>query len=190
MSKTVGALIGRFQLPELHSGHRALIQHVSKQCDETCVLVGVAPQVSLKNLLPYAAVESMVRGTFLSLFQQRKLHIHPLLDIDGNDLQWSMYIDQFLTALFPGYEIQLWSGRDSFKPYYHGKFRPVHEWYGFNGEIHGTDARDAIMDGDPIDSKDFRAGIVYGLGNYLRNENGKLNKAIRLQEEGLKDVPA
>lgn len=167
--KTVGVVIGRFQLPQLHEGHLALIVHVMKQTDVACVLVGVGA-TNLKNMLPYPAVSQMIRREFPATYAKGELQIHPLLDIPGEDLQWSLSIDRFLQALYPQHDIQLWTGRDSFKPHYHGKYRPVLDWYGFNGEINGTIARDAIINGDPIDSPVFRAGIIYGLGNYLREE--------------------
>lgn len=168
MPKTVGVLIGRFQLPQLHDGHTAIINHVLKNCDETCILVGVTPKPDLKNLLPYPAVRQMIRGTYAASYAAGKLHIHPLLDIDGNDLQWSYCIDRLLTLLFPGYVVHLYSGRDSFKPHYHGKYQPVIDWYGFNGEINGTKERNRIIESNPADCASFRAGIVYGLGNYLK----------------------
>lgn len=167
----VGVLIGRFQLPTLHEGHVALINHVLWNNDEACVLVGITPKPDLKNLLPYAAVEQMIRSRYQCEFSARNLHIHPLQDIPGEDLQWSLSIDRLLDALFPGYEIKLWSGRDSFKPYYHGKFRPVQDWYGFNGEINGTTERNKIIDAAPNNHQLFRAGIIYGLGNYLKGQN-------------------
>ena len=167
MAKQVGIVIGRFQVPVLHAGHLALLRHVIANSDETCVLVGVTPKQDLKNPLPYPAVECMIRGTFHKEQAQGRLQIHPLPDIPGNDLQWSHAIDQLLGALYPYEQIKLWSGRDSFKPYYHGKHRPVRDWYGFNGEVNGTKERDEIIQGAPSDSLLFRQGIIYGVGQLL-----------------------
>lgn len=182
MQKTVGVVIGRFQLPELHDGHKALINHVAKENDVVCVLVGVSPRASLKNLLPYAATASMIRGTFREQHVRCKIFVFPLQDVEGNDLQWSMEIDKFLQLLFPAHYIRLYAGRDSFKSSYHGRFQPVVDWFGYNGEVNGSAVRNSIIDGDPIDSKDFRAGIVYGLGNYLRDRDAQ--RSERLDDEG------
>jgi hypothetical protein len=170
MNKTVGVVIGRFQLPRLHAGHQALINHVLSQSDVTCILVGVAQKITLKNLLPYPAIESMIRGDYSASYGAGKLRIHPLLDVDGNDLQWSAEIDRFLSLLFPGDNITLWSGRDSFKPSYLGKYRPVKDWYGFDGNTNGSEVRNKIIEGNAYDNEAFRAGIIYGVGNYLRSK--------------------
>ena len=181
MQKVIGVVIGRFQLPNLHDGHKALINHVLAQSDKVCILVGVAAKTTLKDLLPYPVVEQMIRKEFHPVYAAGNLHIHPLLDIDGNDLQWSLYIDKFLGALYPHDTVQLWAGRDSYKPHYHGKFRPVKDWYGYNGEVNGTVVRGRIIEGNPIDCWQFRAGIIYGLGNYLRSKDPAENEEINVQ---------
>lgn len=168
--KTVGVVIGRFQLAHLHRGHIAFIKHVAQTNDACCVLVGCAPQPDAKNLLPYPVIAQMIRNVFKSLHDAAKLHVFPLQDIPGEDLQWSMQIDRFLELAFPYHKIKLYSGRDSYKESYHGKFQPVESWYGYDGNVNGTMLRSNIMTGDPTDSYDFRAGIIYGLGNYLKGK--------------------
>jgi nicotinamide mononucleotide adenylyltransferase len=167
--KEIAVVIGRFQLPELHGGHRAIIEYALRVGKEACVLVGVSPVATLKNLLPYSAVEQMIRAEYQGYYNDRLLHIHPLQDCPNEDLQWSMNIDRFLEQLFPNCNIVMVSGRDSFKPYYHGKHRPVKDYFGFNGDINGTTERENIMTSDPIESVEFRKGIIYGLGNHLLN---------------------
>lgn len=165
--KTAGVVIGRFQLPELHDGHKALINHVISQNDVTCVLVGVSLEQSLKNILPYAAIAQMIRGMYAKEYAAAKLFVFPIYDTPGADSEWSNAVDCFLRLLFPRHSLKLYAGRDSFKSSYEGAL-PVTDWYGYNGNINGTATRDKIMNGDPIDNPAFRAGIIYGLGNYLR----------------------
>lgn len=172
MSRSVGVVIGRFQVPSLHGGHKAIINHVLEKEGEACVLVGVAGRIDggLKNLLPFPAIQQMIRSEWPLPHNTGRLHIHPLPDIPGQDLQWSLQIDRFLDLLFPYHEVTLYSGRDSFKPSYSGKYRPVVDWYGYDGNVNGSKLRDDIVRGDPVDSPVFRAGIIYGLGNYLRTD--------------------
>jgi bifunctional NMN adenylyltransferase/nudix hydrolase len=164
--KTAGVVIGRFQLPELHDGHKALINHVISQNDVTCVLVGVSLMPTPKNPLPYPAVAQMIRGTYAKEYTTAKLFVFPIYDTQGDET-WSITVDCFLKLLFPQHTLRLYAGRDSFKSSYNGEL-PVTDWYGYNGNINGTGTRDRIINGDPIDNPAFRAGIIYGLGNYLR----------------------
>lgn len=164
-TKTIGVVIGRFQVPELHDGHLALLDHVIKTSDDICVLVGVCRNTSAKNLLPFDCVEQTIRTSYPAIF-----HVHPLLDIPGEDLQWSMQIDRFLELLFPCAEIKLYGGRDSFKTHYHGRHRPVIEYAHFDSGTNGTRIRSEIINGKPEDSPAFRRGIIYGVGRYVQSQ--------------------
>lgn len=165
--RSVGVLIGRFQTPALHDGHKALLRYVLGVRDEVCILVGVAPEQGLKNPLPYPAVEQMIRGEFQDDFTDRRLHIHPLRDVPGEDLQWSHQIDTFLQLLFPDQPLTLYSGRDSYKSSYHGRFRPVVDWYGYDGNVNASKVREEIVTGVPIDSEDSVVGSSTGSASSL-----------------------
>lgn len=163
--KRIGVVIGRFQVPELTDGHLALLDHVLKGSDDVCVLVGVSPTVSVKNLLPFDCVEQVIRTSYPEIF-----HVHPLEDIPGQDLQWSMQIDRFLSLLFPRCEISLYGGRDSFKDHYVGRHRPVVEFQDFDTRVNATKLRSEIIHGKPEDSAAFRRGIIFGVGRYVHSQ--------------------
>jgi nicotinamide mononucleotide adenylyltransferase len=167
INKKVGVVIGRFQLPQLHGGHKAFITHVLEANNEACVFVGVKDTPDLKNPLPYPAVKAMIAGEFRTF--SHKLQIHPLKDVE-TDLQWSEQIDQFLALLYPNADITLYSGRDGFKPYYKGRYVPVKDWLGYDGNVNGTDVRDAIIQGDASNNEEFRKGIIYGVGRVLQTK--------------------
>lgn len=163
--KKIGVVIGRFQVPELTDGHIALLDHVIANSDDVCILVGVSPTVSVKNLLPFDCVEQTIRTSNPEIF-----HVHPLEDIPGEDLQWSMQIDRFLSLLFPRCEISLYGGRDSFKDHYVGRHRPVVEFNEFDTGTSGTRVRSEIIRGKPEDSAAFRRGIIFGVGRYVHSQ--------------------
>ena len=173
--RSLGVLVGRFQVPQLHDGHLAIINHVAGSCDETCILVGRCKTPNLKNPLPYAAVAAMIRKDYEFAYGQGRLHIHGLSDIPGNDLAWSHRLDSMLNILFPDYSIRLYSGRDSFKASYHGRHRPVIDWYGYDGNVNGTRSREEIYSMAPLNSAEFRKGIIYGVGKFFAQQD---------QEEG------
>lgn len=162
--KRIGVVIGKFQVPELHEQHIALIQHVMNVSDDTCVLVGTDPN-NPEYLLPFECVEQSIRTDFVELF-----HVHPLVDVPNNDLNWSMQLDRFLQLLFPFAEITLYCGRDGFRTRYHGKHRPVTVWSGNDPKVSATRIRESIISSAPVDSPIFRAGIIYGKGNYVQSQ--------------------
>lgn len=159
--KRVGVVIGRFQTDELTEGHIALIKHVQKCNDDVCVLVGVAPKIDIRNLLPFECVASAIRDEFPGLF-----HVHPLRDIPGKDYEWSRQLDRFLELLFPFHEITLYGGRDSFKKHYRGIHIPVTEFTEFDLGTNATARRMEIINGRPEETAAFRRGVIYALGNF------------------------
>lgn len=173
-TRTVGVIVGRFQVDELTPGHVALIDHVRRCNDEVCVLVGTAAKPDSKNPLPYRCVEQMIRTTYPDIY-----FVHPLLDTPGEDLQWSLQLDRFLQLLFPQSDIKLYGGRDSFKQHYHGRYKPVVEFTGFDQSVSGTRIRHEIVNGDTVDSPAFRAGIIYARGNDVSSQHAASDRQLQ-----------
>lgn len=163
--QTIGVVIGRFQVDDLTDGHVALIDHVKNNSDDVCILVGVAPERTARNPLPYVCVAQNIRNNYPGFF-----HIHPLPDVPGNDLQWSHYVDMFLKYLFPDAEIKLYGGRNSFADRYHGRHRPVVEFIDFDTSVTATAARSEIVNNKPEDNPAFRRGVIYAVGNYVSSK--------------------
>lgn len=79
----IGVLIGRFQVPEPHEGHRFLLKRVSEMCDQLLILVGSSNRASsVKN--PYSFA---YRRNKLSEIVPKAI-ILPLNDYPYNDSQW------------------------------------------------------------------------------------------------------
>lgn len=153
----LGVIVGRFQTPALHAGHHLIVQHVLRRHEQVLVLLGTRrAQPVLENALDY---------------QTRKLmfeEMYPWIDVQavedvGNDIVWSENLDAQIKERYPEYEVILYGSRDSFSKGYHGIHQvedvPVHE-----SRISATHIRSQVVQ-TPINSKEFRAGVLYATGN-------------------------
>lgn len=164
----VGVVIGRFQVHELHAGHRMLLNEAAKH-GKMLVLIGVSPRlVTRDDPLDYASRERMLREAY------PQASVSPLYD-QPTDEGWSITLDRTINAMFPVDRPKLYGGRDSFRSHYDGK----HE-YAEIDEIQvlsGTDLREQV--GNVIQSsRDWRAGAVYAAFNQYPRINPCVDIAI------------
>lgn len=149
----VGVVIGRFQVDELHEGHKALISHASSHHPNLVIFIGVAPLEGTKNNpLSYQLREQMIRT------HHPTATVLPLYDV-FDDQRWSDNLDAAIKKLFYGSTVTMYCGLDGFKPHYHGEFEVIAEDYQL--VVHrGTDIRTKI--GQSADHQaSFRAGIIH-----------------------------
>ena len=148
-----GVVIGRFQVPFLHEGHRNLLEIVDHNSKNMIVLIGVSPCKSTeRNPLNFECRRDMIQNCF------PKAIISPINDVP-TDEEWSENLDRKITEIVGDGSVILYGSRDSFIPYYYGKF-PTCEIETIY-DISGTEIREScrkIM----INSYDFRAGVIYG----------------------------
>lgn len=158
--KVIGAIVARFQTPYLHDGHKALINAVRQKHNQAVILLGISPVLgSRRNPLDFQTRERMIKKEYPDLLVL-PLRDHPI------DTLWSQNLDQILTETFPGKPFLLYGGRDSFIPFYSGKF-DVNEIENV-GSHSSTILRDQISD-RVLDSEEFRTGVIYAYSNtYLK----------------------
>ena len=150
----IGVVVGRFQVDELHSGHKALISHAGSQHPNVLIFVGVAPREGTKdNPLSYQLREQMLRNEFPTAT------ILPIYDVDS-DLEWSNTLDTTIKRLYYGSTVTMYCGLDGFKPKYHGEFDVVAQEFQIDGHNRGTDIRTKIGQ-SPDHQAAFRAGIIH-----------------------------
>lgn len=151
---TTGVVVGRFQVAELHAGHLALLGEADKNM-YLIVVLGHSGNYSEREPLDYYTRAMMVRERCPTAL------CAPLLDVPGDDVQWSHNLDQIIgNFVWPREDnIKLYGGVGSFIPHYRGKY-PTHTVDAVPG-VSGTLQRKAIM-GNPLPSKDFRKGVIYG----------------------------
>ncbi len=154
----LGVIVGRFQVPELTEGHKKLINHVRSQHGQVVVAIGciVNKERTRRDPLDYYTREAMIKA------EAPDAIVIPLPDVPGNDAAWSQGLDDILKTICPIGEIVLYGGRDSFIPYYSGKFNVCRVELEFSPS--GTDLREYAANRIRI-SSDFRAGMIYSMMN-------------------------
>jgi bifunctional NMN adenylyltransferase/nudix hydrolase len=149
-------IIARFQTPYLHEGHQSLIGQVMNSHAKLIILLGVSPLMgSRKNPYDYYTREKMIKAAYPDII------VLPISD-NPSDKVWSDNLDSLLRNVFPADHFVLYGSRDSFIPYYHGKFETVE--LPEHGDYNATELRKQYAD-KVFDSNDFRAGILYAYYN-------------------------
>lgn len=170
MKSGIGVIIGRFQVPALTDGHKALIRYVRGRHDIVMVLLGVAAQpFSKRDPLPF-----WMRHDMLLEFDDT-LFVQPLSDSVSNDV-WSDTVDRTLRGQFPGVGITLYCGRDSFAPHYTGHL-PVHIFEQDVPSESGTQVR-AEISGTLYSNYDIRLGAILAVQNSFTRVSPVIDVAI------------
>ena len=143
----LGVVIGRFQTPYLHEGHRELIEYARNKSDNLLVLIGVSDAVGTDR-------EPMDFETRKGLFLTNDI-VLPLKDMPS-DIDWSNQVDSIIESL--GFEkaIIFGSRDNSILGYYSGKHK-IDIMLCKNNK-NATDLRKSIK---VKHSQDFREGIIY-----------------------------
>lgn len=116
----IGIIVGRFQTPKLTSAHKKLIEEVSKINDRVIVFVGFSDVKNTRRYpLPFPSIDWLLKQYNV------RLDVYPLFD-HPSDKYWSEQLDlEIEKHVSSEYKITLYGGRDSFIPYYSGKFSTI-----------------------------------------------------------------
>ena len=154
----VGVIIGRFQTPELHAGHRALINHVLVHHRKVIILIGRTPGilVTRKNPLDFFTRKLMIQGEYPDIT------VLPIMDMPS-DKDWSRSVDDRIMEACGDHEsVLLYGSRDAFIPYYLGKFQTIELNPSHN--ISASEIRDMTSQ-EVRQNAEFRRGVVYAAYN-------------------------
>lgn len=148
--KSVGVIVARFQIPSLHEGHRNLIAHVQKKHQEVLIVLGSSPlPLTDRDPLDYECRKQMVVSEFPGVIVAN-------LEDNGSDEIWSKNLDEVIKLSFPNKKAILYGSRDCFIKYYSGQFS--YSEFQQQADFNATEVRNSIT---PINSSDFRAGVIY-----------------------------
>lgn len=153
---SIGVLVGRFQVHELHEAHHYLIKQVVDNHKKVILFLGVPKVVGTKkNPLDFDSRKKMIQHHYPNIV------ILSLPDF-GDDRRWTQELEKRVIEVYPIGEVLLYGGRDSFIPYYKkggGQFdcRELNEYGTF---VSGTEVR-KLVSSEVKDSPDFRAGVIY-----------------------------
>ena len=148
----VGVIVARFQTPELHHGHRCLLNEVIGLHNDVLVVLGKShTQLSSSNPLDHETRVAMLRVHYPDI------RIASLEDHRSNQ-DWSVALDALIAREFPERDALLYGGRDSFRHAYSGKHETCEAEP--SPSISGTEFRERAAEA-PRNSPDFRAGVIY-----------------------------
>jgi bifunctional NMN adenylyltransferase/nudix hydrolase len=174
---TIGTLVGRFQVHELHEAHHYLIKQVVDNHKKVILFLGVSKVVGTKkNPLDFDTRKKMIQHHYPDIV------ILALPDF-GDDKRWSHELDKRIKEVYPIGDVLLYGGRDSFIPYYKnggGQFDCKElEQYTF---VSGTEVR-KMVSSEVKDSQDFRSGMIYQSYNQYPKVHPCVDIAILNEEE-------
>lgn len=169
-SADVGVVIGRFQVDDLHEGHLKLLSTVEQSHNRLIIFVGLSHcKCTFNNPLDFESRRAMIQQHF------PKATIVYIKDVHDDKL-WSKDLDDKIKSFIgPEQTVCLYGSRDSFIPYYNGKFQTkelVQETY-----YSGTEIRKQVAIRSNV-TKDFRAGAIWAMGNQWPSPKFTIDVAI------------
>lgn len=148
----IGVIMARFQVAELHEGHKQLINTVLHYHKKVIIFLGLSKKSADKNSpLDFANRRAMIHEAYPSVI------VLPQLD-NRDDFKWSANLDAQISLPFGELSAVIYGSRDSFIPHYKGKYKVIEVLPQI--PANGTAERLAISR-EVIPSVEFRKGIIY-----------------------------
>lgn len=178
MTKTsVGVIIGRFQTPELHEGHKALMTQAQKHSKQL-VCVGIAKVSGTpNNPLDYPTIEQMIKE------QYPKAIVMPLRDQPTNK-EWTKKLNEIIQTMFSTDSVTIYCGRANSQSSVQSGYQGPHKLVEIDEvpNVSATNLRKAV--GRSFDtSKAFRHGVIYGATNQFTRCDPVVDVCIWQQNE-------
>lgn len=151
----VGVLVGRFQVPDLHEGHRDILDYVGMRHDKAVVFLGNnATKIStIQNPLDFQARKQMIVAEYPEF---EVLYIEDM----WSDKLWSAQLDrQIANVVGPRQSVMLYGSRESFLDHYVGR-HPTQELEA-EKKLSGTAIRDEVRRSRSKDSPIWREGAIW-----------------------------
>lgn len=149
----VGIIIGRFQIHDLHAGHKELIDSVVASHDKVIIFLGLSPlRNTLEDPLDYRCRRAMINESY------PEIEVHYIDDIPDDDVLWSKNLDALILKWTnPDQSILLYGGRDSFIKHYFGKYKTRE--LEAKTIVSATEIRRRVCNNYPP-TRDYRAGLM------------------------------
>ena len=157
----IGVIVGRFQVAELTTAHKDLIQGVIDKHDKVIIFLGQSiTKVTLNNTLDFESRQAMILQEFPDV---GTVYIRN----SKSDKDWSNELDLNISLLVgPNQTVTLYGSRDSFLKSYTGRY-PTQELIQtsfISGTEHRKECRNKVRK-----SSDWRAGAIWAVNNqYIR----------------------
>lgn len=165
----IGVIIGRFQVHKLHTEHVKLLNYVISRHEKVIIFLGTTQAINTRrNPMDFITRKLMIENVV------KVSAILPLPD-QKSDAVWSQQIHDKVREVFPSGDVTLYGSRDSFIPYYSGKWKTCElepDTY-----VSATDIRDQISK-KTLASEEFRAGIIYSIYSHYPTTFSTIDVAI------------
>lgn len=168
MTKTIGVIVARFQVPDLHIGHRYTIDYALERHEHVLVILGVSYSQTDRNPLSF----EMRKGMLESLYPG-KLTIIASASLPSSRETRSQKIDNLIRETFPSRDAVIYGARDSVIHNYEGIFPTVEVPTIYSGSA--TSVRQSV---GVINSSDFRAGVVHSYMQRKAQSHSAVDVAI------------
>ena len=152
---SIGVVVARLQVHDLHEGHHHVIKQVVDNHKKTIIFLGVPKFVGTrKNPLDFDTRKRMVQTHYPD-------SVIMAIPDQSDNKRWATELDRRIREVYQHGDALMYGSRDSFIPHYKeggGKFetkelKPL-------STIAGTDIRKIISD-QVKNSQDFRSGVIY-----------------------------
>lgn len=177
MNETFGAIVGRFQVHQLTAGHIMLINHVLSLHDKLIIFIGDrnCPPTS-KNPLSFEVRMRMIQEYFpRHEIAPKNIIIKQIMDCES-DCVWTNNLDNIIDELTGGLGATLYCGRDSFKPYYNGRYEIIEMNFGVD-DVNATEIRNNLKN-IIFPGPYFRAGIIHATMNSWHRQYHTVDMAL------------
>lgn len=190
-TKTVGVIVGRFQVDMLTSGHLDLFKKVMSLHKDVIVVLGDHPVRSYYNPLSVEARVTMIQEEFTPK-ESARLYFTAIKDCKSDEV-WSANLDATIDAAIYniGYfetrdyrPVVLYGGRDSFIPRYSGKLETT--FIPTTSSESGTQRRESINRYRPTSENmaSWRQGVIYALQNQFEKVHPTVDIALVRRAKG------
>ena len=149
--RSIAVVVGRFQVPEPHPGHRHLLDTASGEHDELLIILGSSSTPSPRNPLPFEIRKEMLLGYYPTATVLEIVDLH-------DDEKWSHQLDAIIAGHCAENDAVLHHSRDSFAQHYRGRY-PTKEVPELPGHS-GTDMREMVPSHK---TADYRRGFIKGI---------------------------
>lgn len=179
---SIGFVIGRFQVDNLHEGHIGLFDFALEESTQVVALIGRTSLLSVDGYaLDFQSVTYMIQEMYPDVTCVP-------LDNCPDNAGWSAKVDSIVSMLTnPGVTAKLYGGRDSFIPHYEGRYECVE--YCPPSDISGisaTERREEIA-ADFVRTSEGRKGMILATKRSWVKYNAKMCIDVVAWKGGYRD---
>lgn len=190
-TRTMGVVIGRFQVPELTEAHKHLLKYAIDRSEALLVVIGFPPAPpSDRNPLYWFTRKIMVQEyleNHTHLVNGSNLRIMDQMDA-RLDTTWSEEIDLTIKQTLSYFKLDkpaLFGGRDSFIPHYCGEYQEHIHYVPYGGGLSGTETRGSL--GIHCYTEGERVGYIKAIRDIGHRDRLMVDTAVMCQVGGFAD---